>query len=35
VRLLSIGGGVVVDSTPEGELQATVVKAAAFLRALG
>jgi para-aminobenzoate synthetase component 1 len=33
--VLSVGGGIVVDSTPQGELEETEVKAAAFLRALG
>ncbi|MDW8284312.1 MAG: anthranilate synthase component I family protein [Myxococcales bacterium] len=32
--VLSVGGGIVVDSTPKAELEETEVKAAAFLRAL-
>jgi para-aminobenzoate synthetase component 1 len=32
--LLSVGGGIVADSTPDEELEETRVKAAAFLRAL-
>jgi para-aminobenzoate synthetase component 1 len=31
---LSVGGGIVADSTPDGELEETRIKAAAFLRAL-
>jgi para-aminobenzoate synthetase component 1 len=32
---LAVGGGIVADSTPDGELRETEAKAAAFLRALG
>ena len=32
---LSVGGGIVADSNPEKEYEETILKASAFLRAMG